>query len=80
MAKISCMWERKVIASCLCDHSQKVNMAELKEQLNEERSQWKEEWEKAAIDLKVAVHRVQSEAQEELKHPSNAAFRHETEL
>ncbi|CAL0306135.1 unnamed protein product [Lupinus luteus] len=53
--------------------SQKVNIAELKEQLDEERTQRKEEREKAAEDLKAAVHRAQSEALEELKRLSDAS-------
>ncbi|KAH1155633.1 hypothetical protein GLYMA_18G221900v4 [Glycine max] len=60
--------------------SQKVNIAELKEQLDEERTQRKEEREKAAGDLKAAVHRAQSEAQEELKRLSDASLRREREL
>ncbi|KAK7340126.1 hypothetical protein VNO77_20820 [Canavalia gladiata] len=60
--------------------SQKVNIAELKEQLDEERTQRKEEREKAAADLKAAVHRSQLEAQAELQRISDAALRRETEL
>ncbi|XP_027360626.1 early endosome antigen 1 isoform X2 [Abrus precatorius] len=60
--------------------SQKVNIAELKEQIDEERTQRKEEREKAAADLKAAVHRAQSEAQEEVKRLSDAALRREREL
>ncbi|KAI5428933.1 hypothetical protein KIW84_033790 [Lathyrus oleraceus] len=60
--------------------SQKVNIVELKEQLDEERTQRKEEREKAAADLKAAVHRAQSEAQEEIKRLSDAALRRESEL
>ncbi|KAL2330441.1 hypothetical protein Fmac_018022 [Flemingia macrophylla] len=60
--------------------SQKVNIAELKEQLDEERGQRKEEREKAAGDLKAAVCRAQSEAQEELKRLSDAGLRREREL
>ncbi|KAL3001047.1 hypothetical protein AAZX31_09G246000 [Glycine max] len=60
--------------------SQKVNIAELKEQLDEEWTQRKEEREKAAGDLKAAVHRAQSEAQEELKRLSDASLRREREL
>lgn len=60
--------------------SQKVNIVELKEQLDEERTQRKEEREKAAADLKAAVHRVQSEAQEEIKRLSDAALKREGEL
>ncbi|KAL1331402.1 uncharacterized protein [Arachis hypogaea] len=61
-------------------HSQKVNITELKEQLDEEKTKRKEEQEKAADDLKAAVHRAQSEAQEELKRLSDAASRREREL
>ncbi|KAL5058414.1 hypothetical protein RYX36_030018 [Vicia faba] len=60
--------------------SQKVNIVELKEQLDEERTQRKEEREKAAADLKAAVHRAQSEAQEEIKRLSDAALKRESEL
>ncbi|CAK8542237.1 unnamed protein product [Lathyrus sativus] len=60
--------------------SQKANIVELKEQLDEERIQRKEEREKAAADLKAAVHRAQSEAQEEIKRLSDAALRRESEL
>ncbi|MED6181802.1 hypothetical protein PIB30_022688 [Stylosanthes scabra] len=61
-------------------NSQKVNITELKEQLDEEKTKRKEEQEKAADDLKAAVHRAQSEAQEELKRLSDAASRREREL
>ncbi|KAJ7951000.1 SMAD/FHA domain-containing protein, putative isoform 1 [Quillaja saponaria] len=61
-------------------NSQKANVVELKERLDEERSQRREEREKAAADLKAAVQRVQSEAQEELKRLSDAALRREREL
>jgi DNA-binding transcriptional MerR regulator len=60
--------------------SQKISIAELKEQLDEERTQRKEEREKAAADLKAAVHRAQYEAQEEIKRVSDAALRRESEL
>ncbi|MED6112827.1 hypothetical protein PIB30_065246 [Stylosanthes scabra] len=60
--------------------SQKVNIAELKEQLDDERTQRKEEREKATTDLKAAVLRAQSEAQEELRRHSDAALRREREL
>ncbi|XP_045794528.1 myosin heavy chain, striated muscle-like isoform X1 [Trifolium pratense] len=60
--------------------SQKVSIAELKEQLDEERTQRKKEREKAAVDLKAAVRRAQSEAQEEIKRVSDAALRRESEL
>ncbi|QCE12192.1 lamin-like protein isoform X2 [Vigna unguiculata] len=64
--------------SIIC--SQKVNIAELKEQLDDERTQRKEEREKAAADLKAAVHKAQSEAEDELKRLSDAALRREREL
>ncbi|QHO08372.1 uncharacterized protein DS421_14g472000 [Arachis hypogaea] len=60
--------------------SQKVNIAELKEQLDDERTQRKDEREKATTDLKAAVFRAQSEAQEELRRHTDAALRREREL
>ncbi|XP_038683870.1 myosin heavy chain, non-muscle isoform X2 [Tripterygium wilfordii] len=60
--------------------SQKASIVELKAQLDEERDQRKKERDKAAIDLKGAVHRAQSEAQEELKRHSDAALKQEREL
>ncbi|KAF3439964.1 hypothetical protein FNV43_RR18242 [Rhamnella rubrinervis] len=60
-------------------NSQKVSIAELKAQLDEEREQRREEREKAAADLKAAVQRAQSEAEEELKRMSDAALRRERE-
>ncbi|XP_057435502.1 uncharacterized protein LOC130728152 isoform X2 [Lotus japonicus] len=60
--------------------SQMANIAELKEQLDEERTQRKEEREKAAADLKAAVNKAQSEAQEELKKLSDTSLRREREL
>ncbi|MED6184554.1 hypothetical protein PIB30_048450 [Stylosanthes scabra] len=60
-------------------NSQKVNITELKEQLDEEKTKRKEEQEKAADDLKAAVHRAQTEAQEEVKRLSDAASRRERE-
>lgn len=69
-----------IVCVCLSPCSQKVNIAELKEQVDEERTQRKEEREKAAADLKAAVHRGQSEAQEEIKRLSDAALRREAEL
>ncbi|KAK9902347.1 hypothetical protein M0R45_001713 [Rubus argutus] len=56
-----------------------ASLAELKAQLDEERDQRREEREKAAADLKVAVHKAQSDAQEELKQLSDAATRRERE-
>ncbi|KAH7519561.1 hypothetical protein FEM48_Zijuj08G0050100 [Ziziphus jujuba var. spinosa] len=60
-------------------NSQKVSIAELKAQLDEEREQKREEREKAAADLKAAVQRAQLEAEEELKRLSDAALRRERE-
>ncbi|KAJ7962234.1 SMAD/FHA domain-containing protein, putative isoform 1 [Quillaja saponaria] len=67
--------EANAIINC-----QKANVAELKEQLDEQQSQQREEREKAAADLKAAVQRAHSEAQEELKRLSDAALRREIEL
>lgn len=52
---------------------------ELKAQLDEEREHRREEREKATADLKAAVQRIQSEAQEELKRLSDASLRQERE-
>ena len=60
--------------------SQKVNIVELKEKLDDERTQRKEEQEKAAADLNAAVHRAQSEAQEELRRLFDAVLGREREL
>ncbi|XP_024019022.1 stress response protein NST1 isoform X1 [Morus notabilis] len=60
-------------------NSQKASIAELKEQLDEEREQRREEREKAAADLKTAVQRALSEAEEEIKRSSDAALRRERE-
>lgn len=59
--------------------SQKASIAEIKAQLFEERDQRREEREKAVVDLKAAVQRAQSEAQEELKRLSDATLRRERE-
>ncbi|XP_022757115.1 early endosome antigen 1 isoform X2 [Durio zibethinus] len=59
--------------------SQKASIAELKAQLDEERDQRREEREKAAVDLKAAVQRAQSEAQEELQRLSDVALKREKE-
>ncbi|KAK8570463.1 hypothetical protein V6N13_003141 [Hibiscus sabdariffa] len=60
--------------------SQKAFIAELKVQLEEERDQRCEEREKAAVDLKAAVQRMQSEAQEEMQRHSDVALKREKEL
>ncbi|XP_021279972.1 myosin-9 isoform X2 [Herrania umbratica] len=59
--------------------SQKASIAELKVQLDEERDQRREEREKAAVDLKAAVQRAQSEAQEEHQRLSDVALKREKE-
>ncbi|KAL8137935.1 hypothetical protein V2J09_003936, partial [Rumex salicifolius] len=59
--------------------SQKASLAELKTQLDEERDQRREEREKAAAELKAAVHKAQLEGQEELKRLSDASLRRERE-
>ncbi|XP_057756317.1 uncharacterized protein LOC130975560 [Arachis stenosperma] len=61
-------------------HESKVNIAELREQLDDERIQRKDEREKATSDLKAAVFRAQSEAQEELRRHTDASLRREREL
>ncbi|CAH9145809.1 unnamed protein product [Cuscuta epithymum] len=60
-------------------NSQKASISELKALLDEERDQRKEEREKAALDLKASIQRVQVEAQEEIKRYSDAALRREKE-
>ncbi|KAI8545276.1 hypothetical protein RHMOL_Rhmol07G0029000 [Rhododendron molle] len=60
-------------------NSQKASIAELKAQVDEEREQRREEREKAAVDLKLSIQRVQTEAQEELKRLSETALRRERE-
>lgn len=47
--------------------------------LDEEREQRKEEREKAALDVKTSIQRVQAEAQEEIKRLSESAVRREKE-
>lgn len=59
--------------------SQKASIAELKAQLDEERAQRREEREKAAADLKAAVQKAQSEAEEDLKRFSDDATRRQRE-
>ncbi|XP_050133332.1 uncharacterized protein LOC126609426 isoform X1 [Malus sylvestris] len=60
-------------------NSQKASIAELKAQLDEERAQRQEEREKAAADLKAAVQKAQSEAEEDLKRFSDDATRRQRE-
>ncbi|KAH7844018.1 hypothetical protein Vadar_023422 [Vaccinium darrowii] len=59
--------------------SRKASVAELRAQLDEERDQRREEREKAGVDLKISVQRVQTDAQEELKGLSDTALRRERE-
>ncbi|XP_055817421.1 uncharacterized protein LOC129886663 isoform X2 [Solanum dulcamara] len=59
--------------------SQKASISELKTLLDEEREQRKEEREKAALDLKTSTHRVQAEAQEEIRRLSESAVKREKE-
>ncbi|PIN23781.1 Non-specific serine/threonine protein kinase [Handroanthus impetiginosus] len=59
--------------------SQKASISELKALLDEERDQRREEREKASIDMKVAIQRVQAEATEEIKRVSDGALRREKE-
>ena len=70
---------KDIVIAGFLGFSQKASIAELKEQLDEEREQRREEREKAAMDLKTAVQRAVSEAQEELKRSSDAALRRERE-
>ncbi|CAM0870234.1 unnamed protein product [Alopecurus aequalis] len=60
-------------------HSQKANICELEEQLSEERNLRIEERDKAAEDLKSAVHKVQVEAQDEIKKQTEAYLKQQRE-
>ncbi|KQK23873.1 myosin-9 isoform X2 [Brachypodium distachyon] len=60
-------------------HSQKANICELEEQLSEERNLRIEERDKAAEDLKSALHKVQSEAQEEIKRQTEIYLKQQRE-
>ncbi|PWZ53307.1 hypothetical protein Zm00014a_026305 [Zea mays] len=59
--------------------SQKAIIRELEEQLSEERNLRREERDKAAHDLKSAVHKVQAEAQEEIKKQAESYLRQQRE-
>ncbi|KAL5679080.1 hypothetical protein ACJX0J_005465, partial [Zea mays] len=59
--------------------SQKAIIRELEEQLSEERNLRREERDKAAHDLKFAVHKVQAEAQEEIKKQAESYLRQQRE-
>ena len=54
-------------------------MIELKNLLDEEREQRKEDREKAVANLTASIQRVKTEAQEELKRLSDASLRRENE-
>ncbi|CAN6296719.1 unnamed protein product [Urochloa humidicola] len=59
--------------------SQKAIIAELEEQLSEERNLRREERDKAAQDMKSALHKVQAEAQEEIKRQAESYLRQQRE-
>ncbi|KAK6140594.1 hypothetical protein DH2020_025658 [Rehmannia glutinosa] len=60
-------------------NSQKASISELKALLDEERDQRREEREKASLDMKMAIQRVQADATEEIKRVSDGALRREKE-
>ncbi|KAL0425875.1 UNVERIFIED_CONTAM: hypothetical protein Sradi_1122300 [Sesamum radiatum] len=70
----SCVEANEIISS------QKASILELKGLLDEERDQRREEREKASVDMKMAVQRVQAEATEEITRVSECALRREKEL
>ncbi|KAG0553004.1 hypothetical protein BDA96_01G557600 [Sorghum bicolor] len=59
--------------------SQKAIICELEGQLSEERNLRREERDKAAHDLKSALHKVQAEAQEEIKKQAESYLRQQRE-
>ncbi|KAL5653519.1 hypothetical protein ACJX0J_038977, partial [Zea mays] len=59
--------------------SQKGMICELEGQLNEERNLRREERDKAAHDMKSALHKVQAEAQEEIKKQAESYLRQQRE-
>ncbi|KAG8095617.1 hypothetical protein GUJ93_ZPchr0013g35130 [Zizania palustris] len=59
--------------------SQKSNICELEAQLSEERNLRREERDKAEEDLKSALHKVNAEAQEEIKRQAEAYLRQQRE-
>lgn len=59
--------------------SQKASISKLKTLLDEERELRREEREKAAVNLKTSIQKVQAESQEELKRLSDATLRREKE-
>lgn len=60
-------------------HSQKANICELEEQLSEERNLRMEERDKAAEDLKSALHKVQAEAQDKIERQTEAYLKQQKE-
>uniref|UniRef100_A0A0E0GG68 FHA domain-containing protein n=1 Tax=Oryza nivara TaxID=4536 RepID=A0A0E0GG68_ORYNI len=60
-------------------HEKKSNICELEAQLSEERDLRREERDKAAEDLKSALHKVNAEAQEEIKRQAEAHLRQQRE-
>ncbi|KAF8380409.1 hypothetical protein HHK36_027895 [Tetracentron sinense] len=76
--RLSACMQSRLDADEIMD-SQKASISELEARLDEERDQRREEREKAVADLKLALQRAQSEAQEELKRQSDAALRRERE-
>lgn len=63
--------------NCFC--SQKATISEIEARLDEERSQRREERQKAAADLNSALKRAQLEAQEEIKRQSEIHLRQHKE-
>ncbi|CAN6290829.1 unnamed protein product [Urochloa humidicola] len=59
--------------------SQKAIICELEGQLSEERNLRREERDKAAQDMKSALHKVQAEAQEEIKRQAESYLRQQRE-
>ncbi|CAL4912339.1 unnamed protein product [Urochloa decumbens] len=59
--------------------SQKAIISEIEGQLSEERNLRREERDKAAQDMKSALHRVQAEAQEEIKRQAESYLRQQRE-
>ncbi|CAL4937410.1 unnamed protein product [Urochloa decumbens] len=59
--------------------SQKAILCELEGQLSEERNLRREERDKAAQDMKSALHRAQAEAQEEIKRQAESYLRQQRE-
>jgi uncharacterized membrane protein YhiD involved in acid resistance len=59
--------------------SQKATICELEGQLSEERNLRREERDKAAQDMKSALHKAQTEAQEEIKRQAESYLRQQRE-